>query len=55
MQTIIEISICTAKASLYVQLDGPTRFGEWSRKLSNFGQSLDGCPKIYYLELLRDS
>jgi hypothetical protein len=25
------------------------------RKLSNVGQSLDGRPKIYYLELLRAS
>jgi hypothetical protein len=30
-------------------------FGVWSRKLSNIGQSLDGWPKIYYLELLRAS
>jgi hypothetical protein len=29
------------------------RFGVRSRKLSNFGQSLDEWPKIYYLELLR--
>jgi hypothetical protein len=27
----------------------------WSRKLSNVGQSLDGWPKINYLELLRAS
>jgi hypothetical protein len=26
------------------------RFGVRSRKLSNVGQSLDGSPKIYYLE-----
>jgi hypothetical protein len=31
------------------------RFGVRSRKLSNVGQSLDVCPKIYYLELLRAS
>jgi hypothetical protein len=31
------------------------RFGERSQKLSNVGQSLDGWPKIYYLELLRAS
>jgi hypothetical protein len=31
------------------------RFGMRSRKLSNVGQSLDGWPKIYYLELLRAS
>jgi hypothetical protein len=31
------------------------RFGEWSRKLSNVGQSLDRWPKMYYLELLRAS
>jgi hypothetical protein len=31
------------------------RFGVRSRKLSNVGQSLNGCPKIYYLELLRAS
>jgi hypothetical protein len=31
------------------------RFGVRSRKLSNVGQSLDGRPKIYYLELLRAS
>jgi hypothetical protein len=29
------------------------RFGVRSRKLSNFGQSLDGLPKIYYIEFLR--
>jgi hypothetical protein len=29
------------------------RFGVRSRKLSNVGQSLDGSPKIYYLEHLR--
>jgi hypothetical protein len=29
------------------------RFGVRSRKLSNDGQSLDGWPKMYYLELLR--
>jgi hypothetical protein len=28
------------------------RFGVRSRKLSNIGQSLDGWPKIYHLELL---
>jgi hypothetical protein len=28
-------------------------FGVRSRKLNNVGQSLDGWPKIYYLELLR--
>jgi hypothetical protein len=31
------------------------RFGVRSRKLSNIGQSLDGRPKTYYLELLRAS
>jgi hypothetical protein len=31
------------------------RFGVRSQKLSNVGQSLDGWPKIYYLELLRAS
>jgi hypothetical protein len=31
------------------------RFGVQSRKLSNVGQSLDGWPKIYFLELLRSS
>jgi hypothetical protein len=31
------------------------RFGMRSRKLSNVDQSLDGCPKIYYLKLLRAS
>jgi hypothetical protein len=31
------------------------RFGVRSRKLSNVGLSLDGWPKIYYLELLRAS
>jgi hypothetical protein len=31
------------------------RFGVRSRNLSNFGQSLDGCPKILYLELFRHS
>jgi hypothetical protein len=31
------------------------RFGVRSRKLSNVGQSLDGRPKIYYLELRRAS
>jgi hypothetical protein len=31
------------------------RFGVRSRKLSNVGQSLDGRPKMYYLELLRAS
>jgi hypothetical protein len=31
------------------------RFGMRSRKLSNVGQSLDGWPKIYYLELLSAS
>jgi hypothetical protein len=31
------------------------RFGVWSRKLSNVGQSLDGWQKIYYFELLRAS
>jgi hypothetical protein len=30
-------------------------FGMRSRKISNVGQSLDGWPKIYYLELLRAS
>jgi hypothetical protein len=30
------------------------RFGVRSQKLSNVGQSLDGCPKINYLELLRN-
>jgi hypothetical protein len=30
-------------------------FGVRSRKLSNNGQSLDGRPKIYYLELFRAS
>jgi hypothetical protein len=29
------------------------RFGVWSRKLSNVGQSLDRWQKIYYLELVR--
>jgi hypothetical protein len=29
--------------------------GVRSRKLSNIGQSLDGLPKIYYLELFRAS
>jgi hypothetical protein len=29
------------------------RFGVQSRKLSNVRQSLDGCPKMYYLDLLR--
>jgi hypothetical protein len=29
------------------------RFGVQSRKLSNVGQLLDGCPKINYLQLLR--
>jgi hypothetical protein len=33
-----------------VELDGVR-----SRKLSNVGQSLDGWPKIYYIELLRAS
>jgi hypothetical protein len=32
----------------------PERFGVRPRKL-NVGQSLDGLPKIYYLELLRAS
>jgi hypothetical protein len=31
------------------------RFGVRSRELSNVGQSLDGWPKIYYLELLSAS
>jgi hypothetical protein len=31
------------------------RFGVRSRKLSNVGKSLDGSPKIYYLEVLRAS
>jgi hypothetical protein len=31
------------------------RFGVRSHKLSNASQSLDGCPKIYYLELLHAS
>jgi hypothetical protein len=31
------------------------RFGVWSWKLSNVGRSLDGWPKIYYLEFLRAS
>jgi hypothetical protein len=31
------------------------RFGVRSRKLSNVGQSLDGSPTIYYLELLHVS
>jgi hypothetical protein len=31
---------------------GTVRFGVRSRKLSNFGQSLDEWPKIYYLEFL---
>jgi hypothetical protein len=31
------------------------RFGVRSRNLSNVGQSWDGWPKIYYLELLRAS
>jgi hypothetical protein len=31
----------------------PVRFGMQSRKSSNVGQSLDGWPKIYYLEFLR--
>jgi hypothetical protein len=31
------------------------RFGVRSRKSSNVGQSLDGWPQIYYLELLRAS
>jgi cellulose synthase/poly-beta-1,6-N-acetylglucosamine synthase-like glycosyltransferase len=31
------------------------RFGMRSRNVSNVGQSLDGWPKIYYLELLRAS
>jgi hypothetical protein len=31
------------------------RFGVRSRKLSNIGQLLDGCPKIYYLKLFRAS
>jgi hypothetical protein len=31
------------------------RFGVRSQKLSNVGQSLDGLPKMYYLELLRAS
>jgi hypothetical protein len=30
-------------------------FGVRSRQLSNVGQSLDGCTKIYYLELRRAS
>jgi hypothetical protein len=43
------------------ELDGPAvsatllNFGMQSRKLSNVGQSLDGWPKIFYLELLRAS
>jgi hypothetical protein len=31
------------------------RFGVRLRKLSNISQSLDGWPKVYYLELLRAS
>jgi hypothetical protein len=31
------------------------RFSVRERKLSNIGRSLDGSPKIYYLELLRAS
>jgi hypothetical protein len=31
------------------------RFGVRSRKISNVGQSLDGWPKFYYVELLRAS
>jgi hypothetical protein len=31
------------------------RFDAQLRKLSNIGQSLDGRPKFYYLELLRAS
>jgi hypothetical protein len=31
------------------------RFGVQSRKLSNVGQSRDGCPNKYFLELLRAS
>jgi hypothetical protein len=38
------------------ELDGPAvHFGVWSWKLSNVGRSLDGWPKIYYIELLRAS
>jgi hypothetical protein len=37
------------------EFDGPavSALGVRSWKLSNIGQSLDGCPKVYYLELLR--
>jgi hypothetical protein len=31
------------------------RFGVRSQKLSNVGQSLEGCPKICYFELFRAS
>jgi hypothetical protein len=38
---------------LYEELDGPavSALGVRSWKLSNIGQSSDGWPKIYYLEL----
>jgi hypothetical protein len=50
---LIQIKYCiNMRRSMAPQL---VRFGVRSWKLSNVGQSLDGWPKIYYLELHRAS
>jgi hypothetical protein len=42
---------------VYEEFDGPavSVLGVWSWKLSNVGQTSDGWPKTYYLELFRAS
>jgi hypothetical protein len=50
-------SIVMKLIKYYKELDSPAgiAFGVPSWKLINIGQSWDGWPKIYYLELLRAS
>jgi hypothetical protein len=51
------MGIDTPNTNMSMELDSPAtvRFGVRPWKLSNAGQSLDGWPKIYYLEPLHAS
>jgi hypothetical protein len=52
---IADITRILTKAMIGSMSPRSVRFGVRSRKWRNFGQSLDGWPKIYYLELFRAS